>query len=77
MAALADGVRVVKPGEESGSRSVDGEVAEWKGDSSDWTGRVARGWKGLEGLMREKVLRGWWVEVRMEPRIRILRNLMK
>ena len=71
------GVRVVKPGEESGSRSVDGEVAEWKGDSSDWTGRVARGWKGLEGLMREKVLRGWWVEVRMEPRIRILRNLMK
>jgi alpha-1,6-mannosyltransferase len=77
------GLRMLKPGEESGSQGVDEEIAEglgsgeWKGDSSDWTERVATAWKGLEGLVRERVLRGWWVEVRMEPRIRILRNLMK
>lgn len=77
------GVRVVKPGEESGGgiqgADVDEEVAEGfgGGEGRDWTDRVARAWKGLEGLVRERVLRGWWVEVRMEPRIRILRNLMK
>jgi alpha-1,6-mannosyltransferase len=77
------GVRVVRPGEESGggSRGVDGKVAgEMMGfadsEKGDWTDRVATAWKGLEGLVRERVLRGWWVEVRMEPRIRILRNLM-
>lgn len=75
------GVRIVKPGEESGSgsRGVDGGVAEGfgSGEGEDWTDRVARAWRGLEGLVRERVLRGWWVEVRMEPRIRILRNLLK
>jgi alpha-1,6-mannosyltransferase len=76
------GVRVVKPGEESGSTSVDEEIAEGLGSGEweralNWTDRVATAWKGLEGLVRERVLRGWWVEVRMEPRIRILRNLMK
>jgi alpha-1,6-mannosyltransferase len=77
------GVRVVKPGEERGGgiqgADVDEEVAEGfgGGEGRDWTERVAKAWRGLEGLVREGVLRGWWVEVRMEPRIRILRNLMK
>ena len=73
------GVRVVKPGEESGSKGVDEEVAEGfeSGEGRDWTDRVAKAWRGLEGLVRERVLRGWWAEVRMEPRIRILRNMMK
>lgn len=43
----------------------------------DWTGRVAEAWKALEGVLRQRVLRGYWVEVKMEPRIRIMRNQMK
>lgn len=73
------GVRVLKPGEQRGNGGVDEEVAGGfgSGEGRYWTERVAKAWRGLEGLVREGVLRGWWVEVRMEPRIRILRNLMK
>lgn len=74
------GVRILKPGQESGSTGV-GDRTDSKGDvsakSGDWTDRVARVWKGAEGVLRQRVGRGWWVEVRMEPRIRILRNLMR
>lgn len=69
------GVRVLKPGEESGApvESVYGGTAKAK-VSQGWTDNVAGGWKALEGLLRERVLRGYWVEVRMQPRIRILVN---
>jgi alpha-1,6-mannosyltransferase len=69
------GVRILKPGEKSGS------LAESiYGDSSpvvvhtDWTKKVAEGWKRLERVLRQPVLRGYWAEVRMEPKIRILVN---
>lgn len=71
------GVRVLKPGEESGSVGEEVE-GDWKReDGGEWTDRVAGVWRAAEGVLREKVLRGYWVEVRMEPRIRILRNQMK
>jgi alpha-1,6-mannosyltransferase len=72
------GVRVLKPGEKSG-----GVVEELVSDGGrvhvegDWTEKVAGVWRALEGLFRDKVLRGYWVEVRMEPRIRILHNQLK
>lgn len=71
------GVRVLKPGQGSGDavEEVSGAAATQAGGLL--TDRVAGGWKALEGALREKVLRGYWVEVRMEPRIRILHNLMK
>ena len=31
-------------------------------------------WIGFEQLVRTRVTRGWWLEVRMEPRIRILKS---
>ncbi|KAJ4329832.1 alpha-1,6- mannosyltransferase [Ascochyta clinopodiicola] len=72
------GVRVLKPGETSGVRAeeVVGDL-ESAGVEEDWTGMVAGVWRRLEGVLRQRVLRGYWVEVRMEPRIRILRNQMK
>ncbi|KAL1609391.1 Dol-P-Man:Man(7)GlcNAc(2)-PP-Dol alpha-1,6-mannosyltransferase [Nothophoma quercina] len=71
------GVRVLKPGEESGSVGEEVEGGWKRGDGGEWTDRVAGVWRAAEGVLREKVLRGYWVEVRMEPRIRILRNQMK
>lgn len=67
------GVRVLKPGEERGAL---GEEGYGVGDGG-WTGRISGVWRGLEGVLRQRVLGGYWVEVRMEPRIRILRNQLK
>ncbi|KAH6637904.1 Alg9-like mannosyltransferase family-domain-containing protein [Boeremia exigua] len=72
------GVRVLKLGQESGRVTEEGVLAVEAGEvGGDWTGRVARVWRALEGVLRDRVLRGYWVEVRMEPRIRILQNQMK
>ncbi|KZM18514.1 transferase [Ascochyta rabiei] len=72
------GVRVLQPGEQSGAvvEAVVGDP-ESAGAAGDWTERVAGAWRRLEGVLRQGVLRGYWVEVRMEPRIRILRNQLK
>lgn len=72
------GVRVLKPGEWSRVGAEEGDVgAETGVVGGDWTEKVAGLWKALEGVLRQRVLRGYWVEVRMEPRINILRNQMK
>jgi alpha-1,6-mannosyltransferase len=72
------GVKLLKPGEKSGAL-----VEEVHSDAgralveADWTEKVAGVWRELEGMLRQRVLRGYWVEVRMEPRIRILQNQLK
>jgi alpha-1,6-mannosyltransferase len=70
-----DGVHVLKPGEKSGgmlepaySKDVTVTVP------SDWTDKIARGWKKLEGLLRKPLMRGYWVEIKLAPKIRILAN---
>ena len=32
-------------------------------------------WKRFEDVMRKSVTKGWWVQARMEPKIRILRKV--
>jgi alpha-1,6-mannosyltransferase len=66
------GIRVLRPGDEAETvvearilRKVFGGNAD---GLVDW-------WKAFVGLVRGKVTRGWWVEVRMEPRIRILEKV--
>ncbi|KAF2682738.1 glycosyltransferase family 22 protein [Lentithecium fluviatile CBS 122367] len=72
------GVKVMKPGEKSGSPVEALDVVGWEDEVSHyWTAKVARLWKSLEGTIRDPLLRGWWVEVRMEPKIRILENRMR
>ncbi|PVI08018.1 glycosyltransferase family 22 protein [Periconia macrospinosa] len=67
------GVKVLRPGEGSGGVSVpdDGAVRDVHGGKA-WADRVAVLWKELERVLRERVFRGWWVEVRMEPKINVL-----
>ncbi|KAF1975656.1 hypothetical protein BU23DRAFT_457494 [Bimuria novae-zelandiae CBS 107.79] len=69
------GVKILKPGEDSGSpvEPLDG-VEKSGGTSKNWTSEVARLWRTIEGLVRYRFLRGLWVEVWMEPKIRILEN---
>jgi alpha-1,6-mannosyltransferase len=70
-----DGVHVLKPGEKSGGML---EPAYSKGVTvtvpSNWTDEIARGWKKLEGLLRKPLMRGYWVEIKLAPKIRILAN---
>jgi alpha-1,6-mannosyltransferase len=67
------GVKVLKPGETGALREVtkteDGSVG-----VRDWTERASEGWKALEGVLRQRVLMGYWAEIRMEPKIHVLVN---
>lgn len=76
------GVRVVRPGQQLGE--VLGGVEEGLGPKSESLRRLVLGederksgwfWGWLEEEVREKVFRGWWIGVRMEPKIRILKSL--
>ncbi|KAH9879196.1 hypothetical protein J1614_002635 [Plenodomus biglobosus] len=75
------GVRILRPGEEAGS-NVEAvyDAAQGQGENQgqnagrDWTARVAAVWRRAESALRQRVLRGYWAEIRMEPRIRILQN---
>jgi alpha-1,6-mannosyltransferase len=70
------GVRILKPGQESGKGHVELlDVIGWEQETpKEWTAKIAAFWKSLEGTLRASVLRGWWAEVKMEPKIRILQN---
>jgi alpha-1,6-mannosyltransferase len=69
------GFKLLKPGETSGSPVEPVYDASRKVNvTGDWTPEVATAWRRLEGLLRNRVLRGYWVEVKMEPKIRILQN---
>ncbi|EOA88995.1 glycosyltransferase family 22 protein [Exserohilum turcica Et28A] len=73
------GIKLLKPGEESGSpveplyESVDNKADV----REDWTAKVAKTWHALEERLRNSLLRGYWAEIRMEPKLRILRNQAK
>ncbi|GME25394.1 Alpha-mannosyltransferase [Neofusicoccum parvum] len=76
------GIKIVRPGEVLGE--VQGGVEEGLGPKSESLRRLVLGddeeksgwlWRWLEEVLREKVTRGWWVGVRLEPKIRILRRL--
>ncbi|ODM22751.1 hypothetical protein SI65_00340 [Aspergillus cristatus] len=63
------GIRVLRPGEkakgsveESALRGIGGE-------------RAIGAWEKGRELVRRVVTRGWWVELRMEPRIKIMRRV--
>jgi alpha-1,6-mannosyltransferase len=68
------GVRVLRPGEESGTTSPEELETLRPEEVYRRSSKVAEAWKVLEGLLREKVTRGWWIEIRMKPKIRILAN---
>jgi alpha-1,6-mannosyltransferase len=72
------GVRILKPGQKRDSSvEVSQGTAGTVHIQEDWTAKIASVWKEAEGLLRDRVFRGYWVEVRMEPKIRILQNQSK
>lgn len=70
------GVQVLKPGEKSGLL-IEPLYTDENVLIGDWTTLVARTWHVLEGVLRTTFLRGYWVQLRMEPKIRILKNQMR
>jgi alpha-1,6-mannosyltransferase len=70
------GIQLLRPGDKSGG------AAEPPNDSTvrlkpSESVTIAQAWEAAEGMLRNTVLRGWWVTIRMEPKIRILKNSMK
>ena len=70
------GVQILRPGEKSGSHQVEsaGVVVSEEAASKEFISRIGKLWKTLEGILRDRVLKGWWFEIKMDPKIRILRN---
>ncbi|OJD29840.1 alpha-mannosyltransferase subunit [Diplodia corticola] len=76
------GIRIVRPGEKLGE--VLGGVEEGLGPRSESLRRLVLGvderktgwfWGWAEEWVRERITRGWWVGVRLEPKIRILKRV--
>ena len=73
------GVQVVRPGETPRHR-MDGDSSligshRWIEDL--WPGigsAMYQSWLEVEDVMRARVTRGWWLQAKMEPQIRILRS---
>ncbi|PSN63497.1 hypothetical protein BS50DRAFT_559620 [Corynespora cassiicola Philippines] len=69
------GVRLLRPGEKSGGTAKRLNAAGREEIvSQGLVSGIASAWRKLEGLLREKLLRGWWAEVKMEPKISILKS---
>jgi alpha-1,6-mannosyltransferase len=64
------GIRVVQPKEETAFA----EITEGLKVSGNSFGRLLPVWMALENFMRDNVTRGWWITLRMEPKIRILKR---
>ncbi|RAL01083.1 dolichyl-P-Man:Man(7)GlcNAc(2)-PP-dolichol alpha-1,6-mannosyltransferase [Aspergillus ibericus CBS 121593] len=63
------GLRIIRPGDEAVGKVEERVVGMVFGNEG------ARGWELGRELARRVVTRGWWVEVRMEPKIRVLRRV--
>ncbi|PGH09083.1 alpha-1,6-mannosyltransferase [Blastomyces parvus] len=66
------GVRVLRPGEEEGN----GGRVEEEMLGKVFGGKVVDGWRWVKGVGRKYVTRGWWAEVRIVPKIRVLRRVL-
>jgi alpha-1,6-mannosyltransferase len=71
-----NGVKILKPGEAHtlprGLEHTQGSHSLYDSDDHARWGAVLTWWTRFENFMREKVTGGWWVAVRMEPRLSIL-----
>jgi alpha-1,6-mannosyltransferase len=69
------GIRILKPGEKVGEVSEPLDVVGLEGAiEGEFASKVANVWRKLEELMRNRVLQGWWIEIKMEPKLKILSN---
>jgi alpha-1,6-mannosyltransferase len=70
------GIRILHPGESSsremGSRKPREPTAARGGNGQQFN--LMSLWASLEGFARSKITRGWWIEIKMEPKIKILKK---
>lgn len=71
----ADGyarIGVVRPGEE-------GSLLLWNSEAEEgtWSHRISRLWRAVESSCRRLVTRGWWLKIKLEPKIWILKAQRK
>lgn len=62
------GLRIVRPSDEAVGAVEEKVIAYVLGDEG------VRLFEKARGFVRDVITKGWWVEVRMEPKIRILRR---
>ncbi|OAT00660.1 alpha-1,6-mannosyltransferase subunit [Blastomyces dermatitidis ER-3] len=65
------GVRILRPGEGEVSGGFEEEIL-----GKVFGGKAVDGWRWVKGFGRKYVTRGWWVEVRIVPKIRVLRRVL-
>ncbi|PGH27349.1 hypothetical protein AJ80_01061 [Polytolypa hystricis UAMH7299] len=64
------GIRVLRPGEEGRGGEVEGQVIDRLfGDAG------LEGWKWIREMGRKHLTGGWWAEVKMVPKIKILKHI--
>lgn len=72
------GIKILPPGEPPLSHAAREQVDESDGSFMwrlSWSGAGKDGgWGDVEGWIRTYLTRGWWVGIRMEPRVRVLRK---
>ena len=71
------GIRILRPGEDEWDVDQESALPARSVAKMGWGdvgGEMARTWRRAEGLVRRYLTRGWWVGVRMEPKIRILKR---
>lgn len=71
------GVSIVKPGDESAPSSEPTAMNENGMETRDTISRLAALWNRLESVARESFTKGWWIKLKMEPRIKILASQPK
>ena len=66
--AVSEGERWAQKGRNTWSEGLDGEEINWIQES------LAGSWDLLQSFLRSSVTRGWWVNIKMVPRIYILKR---
>lgn len=62
-------IELVRPGEE-------GSLLLWSSGAEEgtWSQQISRLWRAVESSCRRLVTKGWWLKIKLEPKIRILKK---
>ncbi|KAI9375988.1 alpha-1,6-mannosyltransferase subunit [Aspergillus egyptiacus] len=69
-----NGLRLLGPGDEAAGTLEEG-IIRWASPSEEKADELVEIWNGFREMVRRSVTGGWWVEVKMEPRIVVLKQV--
>jgi alpha-1,6-mannosyltransferase len=73
-----DGVQIVKPGEavgEPGLENSEGDNAMYSLETSERYRNILKWWIPVEKFTRTRVTRGWWLRIRMKPKLFVMKKM--